>query len=184
MLLNEIFMYNMDYYYGNYSSENYLRHYGVLGMKWGVHRALKSWHNATDKASKVQAANSLQKHHNKITSKITTLDTKTQKLGKKKFKYETKTKPKITKYSTKAIKLENKAYKMGVGKMEKAKKLEGKARKLDKKASKLELKGAKMDSKIIKTNAKRMVYKQYLNKVDAVLLNEGKKYVSEVLKKN
>ena len=80
-------MYNMDYYYGNYSSENYLRHYGVLGMKWGVHRALKSWHNATDKASKVQAANSLQKHHDKITSKITTLDAKTQKLGKKKFKY-------------------------------------------------------------------------------------------------
>lgn len=154
MLLNEIFMYNMDYYYGNYSSENYLRHYGVLGMKWGVIRSLKSWNNATDKASKVKAANSLQKHHNKITSKITTLDAKTKKLGQKKFKFETKTKPKIAKYSTKAIKLENKAYKMGVGKMEKAKKLEGKARKLDKKASKLELKGAKMDSKIIKTNAK------------------------------
>ena len=80
--------------------------------------------------------------------------------------------------------MQNKAYKMGVGRMEKAKKLEDKARKLDKKASKLELKGAKMDSKIVKTNAKRMVYKQYLNKVDAVLLNEGKKYVSEVLKKN
>ena len=143
-------MYNMDYYYGNYSSENYLRHYGVLGMKWGVHRALKVGHIATDKASKVQAANSLQKHHNKITSKITTLDTKTQKLGKKKFKYETKTKPKIAKYSTKAIKLENKAYKMGVGKMEKAKKLEGKARKLDKKASKLELKGARWILKLLR----------------------------------
>ena len=177
-------MYNMNYYYGNYSSENYLRHYGVLGMKWGVHRALKKWSSATDKTSKTEAANSLQKHHNKITSKISTLDTKTQKLGKKKFKFETKTKPKLAKYSTKAIKLENKAYKMGVGKMEKAKKLEGKSRKLDQKASKLELKGAKLNSKIIKTNAKIMVYKQYLNTVDAVLLNEGKKYVSEVLKKN
>ena len=174
----------MNYYYGNYSSENYLRHYGVLGMKWGVRRSLKSWNNATDKASKVQAANSLQKHHNKITSKITTLDTKTQKIRKNKFKYETKTKPKIAKLNKKAIKLENRSYKMGVGRMNKARKLEGKARKFDYKASKLELKGAKMDSKIIKTNAKRMVYKQYLNKVDTVLLNEGKKYVSEVLKKN
>lgn len=173
----------MDYYYGNYSSENYLKHYGVLGMKWGVHRALKSWDSASDKSSKIKAANSLQKHHNKITNKISNLDTKTTKLSKKKFKYETKTAPKIAKLQKKSLKLTNKSYKVGVRNLDKAKKLEAKARKKDIKASKLELKSAKLNSKIIKTQAQKAVFKQYLNKVDGVLLNSGKKYVTEKLKK-
>lgn len=170
-------------YYGNYSSENYLKHYGVLGMKWGVHRAMSSWNKATTTDQKKSAVASLQKHHNKITTKMNSLTNKANKLGQKKYRYETRTKPKIAKLQEKSIKLTNKSYKVGVHNLDKAKKLENKARALDIKASEMETKGAKMNSKIIKTNAKKLIYGRYLNEVDSVLLGSGKKYVESALKK-
>lgn len=170
-------------YYGNYSSDNYLKHYGVLGMKWGVTHALSKWNRATTTEQKKSAVKSLQKHHDKINKKMTQLSNESTELSKAKFRYETKTKPKIAKYQEKSFKLNNKAYKLGLNQVEKAKKLEAKARKYDIKASKLETKAASMNSKIIKINAKRMIYSQNLAKVDAVLLGTGKKYVEDALKK-
>ena len=56
-----------------------LKHYGVLGMKWGVRRASKQLSNATNKSERAAAKASLDKHYSKASKKLTKLSTKVDK---------------------------------------------------------------------------------------------------------
>ena len=56
-----------------------LKHYGVLGMKWGVHRATKQYSAATTKAERTKAADKLNTHMGKASKKLNKYYTKTNK---------------------------------------------------------------------------------------------------------
>lgn len=64
-----------------------LKHYGVLGMKWGVRRATKKMASATNTHDRKKAALSLQSNMTKASKKLNKLDKKT---AKKQLKAEKK----------------------------------------------------------------------------------------------
>jgi hypothetical protein len=59
--------------------EDELEHYGVLGMKWGVHRATKKYSTATTKAERKKASDKLSTHMEKASKKLNKYDRKTTK---------------------------------------------------------------------------------------------------------
>lgn len=70
-------------------SEQYLMHYGVPGMKWGVRRAIKKYNNQANKAAQ-------KERKNKIKSQTKTLNK--QASFKEKLLYNNATRKKAAKY--------------------------------------------------------------------------------------
>lgn len=64
------------------NSSNELKHYGVIGMRWGVHRYRKKYGNTSDEAKA-----HLQKHLNKASKKLNKYNKKYDKAEKKAAKY-------------------------------------------------------------------------------------------------
>ena len=60
-------------------SENELQHYGVIGMKWGVRRAINKYNKATTNKQKTKATETLNKHLEKASNKLAKYDRKGQK---------------------------------------------------------------------------------------------------------
>lgn len=60
-------------------SQNELKHYGVLGMKWGVRRARNSYSKATTNEAKKKAITSMEKTRDKAIKKFNKLDKKATK---------------------------------------------------------------------------------------------------------
>lgn len=70
-----------------------LKHYGVVGMKWGVRRATRSLEKAKQTGNvkkKEKALNRLDKHKTKITKKLASLDKEHKSLKKEEFDMKTK----------------------------------------------------------------------------------------------
>lgn len=85
-----------------------LYHYGVLGMRWGVHRAIKAYQKATrlgnaDKQNK--SLNKLDKHYSKIKRKIGDLNRDRKDLNRTNREF-------IEKYDVKAAKMAQKSAKL------------------------------------------------------------------------
>lgn len=66
-------------------SDDDMKHYGVIGMKWGVRRANRNYSKATNSADRGKAKAKLDKHMGKADKKLNKLD---QKIGKKHAKAE------------------------------------------------------------------------------------------------
>ena len=64
-------MYNNDYMYGVERSNEYLAHYGIRGMKWGVRKAIKSGNSAR-----------LSKQYAKASKKLAKLEKRAANTGK------------------------------------------------------------------------------------------------------
>lgn len=62
---------NNNYMYGVERSEEYLAHYGIRGMRWGVHKAIKSGNSAK-----------LSKQYAKASKKLAKLEKRATKTGK------------------------------------------------------------------------------------------------------
>ena len=153
-----------------------LKHYGVLGMKWGVHRATKRLNSAKTPEDRKKALAKLDKHRGKITKKLTSLNNESDKLEKQKFNVVTKTDVKSAKLQTQINRLNKKA--AGVFTSEnKAMKLTMKANKLNVKLNELTAYSNEVKAKVEKNKAMKETFNRTLNEVDSILLANGKKYM-------
>lgn len=86
-----------------------LQHYGVLGMKWGVHRARRALSRATAKEEATRAISSLNTHRSKAGEKLSKYKAKDTKLQKKVDKFSTNKDVKAAKYNYKSAKNKRKS---------------------------------------------------------------------------
>lgn len=93
---------------GELISTDELRHYGVKGMRWGVHRAQKSLRKSTSDADSNLAFSKLQKHRAKGSAKLAKLEKKHEKLEIAAMKSSKKDAMKAAKYDKKAGKIDKK----------------------------------------------------------------------------
>lgn len=132
-----------------------LQHYGVVGMKWGVRRARKSFYKRGDKekADKIytKTFSKAVNKANKLNRKATDKNLKAAKLQKKALKKETKA-------------TNDKQY-------QKARKTQFKANKLNLQSAKLQKKSAKWERKM-----EEHLSTIKLSEVNKKTLDEGKKY--------
>ena len=63
----------------DYEDASDIKHYGVLGMKWGVRRANKHYSTATTKEERAKASKKLSSHMEKASKKLNKLDSKIAK---------------------------------------------------------------------------------------------------------
>lgn len=156
--------------------EDELMHYGVLGMKWGVHRALRSYGSATTDAQKSKATNSLNKHKTKINNKLSSLDAKGVKLQKRAERNDIKTKSKTAYLEQQASKYRLKSELARSPK--KSQTYRRKAAQLDVKANSLKRAMAKTEAKIAKNEKLKRIFNENLSAIDKALIDNGKKYFS------
>ena len=153
-----------------------LYHYGVLGMKWGVHRARRKLNNSNaTNSDHDKAVKSLRNHRDKIMNKISKLNTKSDKLKKQQYKIDTKLEPKAAKMERKANKLEKKVLKAKSD--EKAVKLMNKSVKLKTKVSDIRKDNARIKAKIEKNKKLKLMYTKGLNEVNTELIQNGKDFL-------
>lgn len=153
-----------------------LYHYGVLGMKWGVHRARRKLNNSNaTNSDHNKAVKSLRNHRDKITNKISELNKKSDKLKKQQYKIDTKLEPKAAKMERKANKLEKKVLKAKTD--EKAVKLMRKSNVLKLKASKIRNKNAKVKARIENNKKLKLMFAKGLNEVNTELIRNGKDFL-------
>lgn len=158
-----------------------LKHYGVLGMRWGVKRATKKLQSARSSGNKEgerSAIASLNKHRGKITKKLEGLNKEGATLAKKGFKVATKTDPKIAKLETKIAKYQRKANGIFTSE-EKAMNLTAKANNLNLKVSKLRARSNTIKADIAKNKALTDTFSKTLSSIDDLLVAKGKKYMSK-----
>lgn len=160
-----------------YYTEEYLQHYGVKGMKWGVRRARKMLSKATSSEQRDKAISSLEKHKAKGTAKV-------QKLQKKGIKLEEQSERQIIKNETKAARLnakaartKNKAYGRFVS-ADKGQKLLYEADKLEAQANKLLTQSKNAKAKVEANKAIIKSFERELSKIDTAFVEAGKRYVN------
>lgn len=152
-----------------------LRHYGVLGMRWGVRRNTKRL-SSSDSAKREKAIASLQKHREKGTAEIAKLNKKAVKLEQEHERRIVKDETKAAKINQKAAKTRAKASGLFVSNKKAAKRLM-KAQVLEGKANALTAKANMAKAKINKNAAMRKSFEREINNIDTALVGYGKKYV-------
>lgn len=175
----------------NEYNEEYLAHYGVLGMRWGVRRASRQLRKSTNRESAESAIQRLNKHKSKGESKIDSLEKKRVKLDDKLRKSTLKDKNKAAKLENKAAKLDVKSTKLKNKAtkwyhsdeatkelIEKAEVKRIKADMLHAKASAYNARYEKVKAKVDANESIQKAFKTELSKIDKILVENGKRYVN------
>lgn len=159
------------------SGNDELKHYGVLGMRWGVHRATKNLSKATTDEERRKAIASLQKHRTKATNKVAKLQKQHTKLQKSVDQYINKSDVKAAKMKRKAAKLNKKAYGTFTS-TKKAQKLLYKSEKLNIKADAIIAKSIEAKAKIAKNERLQAIFNEGISNIDQTLVSAGYKYIN------
>ena len=156
-----------------------LCHYGVLGMKWGVHKAKSSYSSGNYKKS----SSTIDKHQKKITKKNTKLDKQYDKLSKTRDRQVMKSDVKAAKYRNKAYRLENKAGGLFVSKR-KYTELTNQANKLHARANALYAQSNQTKAKINQNRRMKELLTSGYDQLEKIKVDMGKNYVTSSKKKS
>lgn len=153
---------------------NELKHYGVLGMKWGVTRAKKRLSKASTQEDRDKAISSLSKHRAKAVAKVTKLEKKDPKLEKAYNKAVLKTDVKAAKLEQKRSKYTKKATGLFVSDKKAAKYLT-KAQIMDMKVKDLKAQSDRAKANMAKNERMKELFNKGISDIDATLLEAGRK---------
>lgn len=155
-----------------------INHYGVLGMKWGVHRARKTLYSpSSSDVRKVYATRSLVNHKGKSQSKLNKLAKQETRLVKREQKNSQSGDVRAARLHAKAAKLRQKSTGILTSE-ETAWLLNRKANKLDRKSANLQKRSTRVKAKLAKNRKNQEIFKQGINEIDKALTEKGKKYLS------
>ena len=157
---------------------NELRHYGVVGMKWGVRRASKQLSKATTDEARKKAVATLQKHRTKATNKIAKLEKQHTKLEKSKEARTIKSDLQARKMKANAARYKSAAVNRILITDTKRQKLMMKSMKLDVKADKIIAKSESIKAQIEKNEVMQKRFNQGISSIDQTLVEYGRKLVN------
>lgn len=154
-----------------------LKHYGILGMRWGVRRSRKQLERTSTSEQRSKAISNLEKHKEKGTAKVAKLEKKGAKLEKKKDKMVVKNDAKAWQMKQESANLRMKAYAPFTSKKRSAKRIY-QANKLEAKADYMIANSQKAKAKVERNKTMIEAFKKELSTIDATLVVNGKKYTS------
>lgn len=161
----------------NYQNSEELMHYGVKGMKWGVHRASKQLAKATTTKERDAAIAKLNKHRGKASAKVEKLEKQHVQLEKDVNRHITKNDTKAAEIKAKAAQVRKKAYGRFTS-QDRSEQMLYKANKLDARANDLMARSEKAKAKLAKNEKMTELFKKGLNDIDAAMVDKGRKYLT------
>lgn len=157
--------------------QNELQHYGVKGMRWGIHRATKKLSGASTQEDRDKAVASLNKHRAKAVAKVAKLEKKVPKLEKAYDKAVTKTDVKAAKLEQKRSKYTKKATGLFTSDRQASKYL-AKAQLMDMKVKDLKSHSDRAKAEMAKNERMRELFNKGISDIDSTLTSAGRKYIN------
>lgn len=161
---------------------NELMHYGVKGMRWGIHRASKQLGKgyATGDTAKVQKATArLEKHRGKAQKKINKLSKTNEQLEKKRDKQIIKNEPKIAELNRKATDYRSRVYNSRFMRDKKANKLMNRAQSYEIEAKRLQAISDRTKAEIAKNARLSSQYSKGIKDIDQAIATKGRDYIKK-----
>ena len=156
-----------------YNNEE-LKHYGVMGTRWGVHRASRALSSATSAKQRDKAISALNKHRAKSVNKISQLRKLHTSLQNKRDSQIKGNDIKAAKLAPKAASYEKKQYGRFTS-QKKAEKYTYKAGKLKAKSDAIKAKSEKTKAAIAKNEKMQEAFRKGINSIDSAIVANGKR---------
>lgn len=167
-----------------------LQHYGVLGMKWGIHNSARNIKKTVSKINNTNDKNERKKYQAELagqhvanSKRLVKINDSTNKLQRKKDKYDQKLSVKAAKYKQKASKFRSKSFSKFKSE-EKKSEYVAKAEKYEAKANKIQSKVNVIKAKLSRDDNFRNKLNTLISEADNAAIAYGKKrykrYITEI----